>query len=432
MYTELIRGEMAAEDGGVAAATVVVREYDEGKDRAAVEEVENRCEVGPSGKLSLYTDLLGDPICRVRHSPAYLMLVAETVVVDGGGGGAGENERREIVGMIRGCIKTVTCGTKLTRNNNNCGNAKPLPLSTKLAYILGLRVSPLHRRMGIGVKLVRRMEAWFSENGAEYSYMATENDNVASVNLFTHKCGYSKFRTPSILVHPVFAHRVRVDKRVAVVELGPADAEVLYRRRFSTTEFFPRDIDSVLNNRLSLGTFLAVPRRWCSAASWPGAEEFLASPPESWAVISIWNCKEVFRLEVRGASRVRKAVAKTTRVVDRVFPWLRVPSVPEVFRPFGFHFLYGLGGEGPNAVSYVKALCGVAHNLAKARGCGVVATEVAGREPLRLGIPHWKSLSCAEDLWCIKRLGEDYSDGCVGDWTKSPPGLSIFVDPREF
>ncbi|KAL7090110.1 hypothetical protein ACP275_12G020300 [Erythranthe tilingii] len=429
MYTELIRGEMAAEGGGEA---VVVREYDEGKDRAAVEEVENRCEVGPSGKLSLYTDLLGDPICRVRHSPAYLMLVAEMVVVGGGGGGSGENERREIVGMIRGCIKTVTCGTKLTRNNNNGGNAKPLPLCTKLAYILGLRVSPLHRRMGIGVKLVRGMEAWFSENGAEYSYMATENDNVASVNLFTHKCGYSKFRTPSILVHPVFAHRVRVDKRVAVVELGPADAEVLYRRRFSTTEFFPRDIDSVLNNRLSLGTFLAVPRRWCSAASWPGAEEFLASPPESWAVISVWNCKEVFRLEVRGASRVRKAVAKTTRVVDRVFPWLRVPSVPEVFRPFGFHFLYGLGGEGPNAVSYVKALCGVAHNQAKARGCGVVATEVAGREPLRLGIPHWKSLSCAEDLWCIKRLGEDYSDGCVGDWTKSPPGLSIFVDPREF
>ena len=80
----------------------------------------------------------------------------------------------------------------------------------------------------------------------------------------------------------------------------------------------------------------------------------------------------------------------------------------------------------------VKALCGYAHNLAKERGCGVVATEVSSREPLRLGIPHWKRLSCAEDLWCMKRLGEDYSDGSVGDWTKSPPGLSIFVDPREF
>lgn len=56
-------------------AAVVVREYNAKKDRRAVEEVENRCEVGPSGKLSLYTDLLGDPICRVRHSPASLMLV---------------------------------------------------------------------------------------------------------------------------------------------------------------------------------------------------------------------------------------------------------------------------------------------------------------------------------------------------------------------
>ena len=33
---------------------------------------------------------------------------------------------------------------------------------------------------------------------------------------------------------------------------------------------------------------------------------------------------------------------------------------------------------------------------------------------------------------CIKRLGEDYSDGSVGDWTKSPPGVTVFVDPREF
>ncbi|KAI3462694.1 hypothetical protein Pfo_019357 [Paulownia fortunei] len=427
MYID-IGGEMVVEGGVVAV--VVVREYDAKKDCRAVEEVENRCEVGPSGKLSLYTDLLGDPICRVRHSPAYLMLVAEMVVV----GGGEDKERREIVGMIRGCIKTVTCGTKLSRNGKNCSSKppEPLPVYTKLAYILGLRVSPSHRRMGIGLKLVRRMEEWFGENGAEYSYMATENDNQASVKLFTQKCGYSKFRTPSILVQPVFAHRVRIDKRINIIKLSPSDAEVLYRRRFSTTEFFPRDIDSVLNNKLSLGTFLAVPSGSYEAGSWPGAAEFLLGQPESWAVLSVWNCKDVFRLEVRGASRLRKALAKTTRVVDRAFPWLHLPSVPEVFRPFGFHFMYGLGGEGPNAAKYIKALCGLAHNFAKERGCGVVATEVASREPLRSGIPHWKSLSCAEDLWCVKRLGEDYSDGSVGDWTKSPPGLSIFVDPREF
>lgn len=286
------------------------------------------------------------------------------------------------------------------------------------------------RRMGIGLKLVRKIEEWFGENGAEYSYMATENDNQPSVSLFTQKCGYTKFRTPSILVQPVFAHRLTISNRVTIIKLRPADAESLYRRRFSSTEFFPRDIDAVLNNKLSLGTFLAVPSR--SHESWSGADEFLASPPESWAVLSVWNCQDVYKLEVRGASRVRMALAKTTRVLDRAFPWLRIPSVPEVFRPFGFHFLYGLGGEGPNAVKMIKALCCWAHNLAQESGCGVVATEVANREPLRLGIPHWERLSCAQDLWCIKRLGEDYSDGSVGDWTKSPPGLSIFVDPREF
>lgn len=287
------------------------------------------------------------------------------------------------------------------------------------------------RRMGIGTKLVCKMEEWFRENGAEYSYMATENDNKASIHLFTHKCGYSKFRTPTILVQPVFAHRARVTSRVTILKLTPADAEALYRRRFSTTEFFPRDIDAILNNKLNLGTFVAVPRGSYTAESWPGADEFLARQPGSWAALSVWNCKDVFSLEVRGASSLSKVFAKTTRVVDRALPWLQLPSIPKVFSPFGIHFLYGLGGEGPLAVKFTKALCRFGHNLAKDSGCGVVATEVASREPLRLGIPHWKSLSCEEDLWCIKRLGEDYSDGSVGDWTKSPPGLSIFVDPRE-
>ncbi|XP_009780724.1 putative N-acetyltransferase HLS1 isoform X3 [Nicotiana tabacum] len=338
--------------------------------------------------------------------------------------------------MIRGCIKTVTCGKKLSRNAKNSSDSikphpQPLPLFTKLAYILGLRVSPSHRRMGIGLKLVCEMEEWFRVNGAEYSYIATENDNQASIKLFTHKCGYSKFRTPSILVQPVFAHRARVSSRVTIIKLSPTDAETLYRRRFSTTEFFPRDIDSILYNKLNLGTFLAVPKGHYSAQTWPGVDEFLASQPQSWAVLSVWNCKDVFNLEVRGASRMTQILAKTTRLVDRAFPWLKVPSVPEVFRPFGLHFLYGLGGEGPLAEKLTKSLCDFAHNLAKESRCSVVATEVASREPLRLAIPHWKKLSCAEDLWCMKRLGEDYSDGSLGDWTKSLPGLSIFVDPRE-
>uniref|UniRef100_A0A2P2Q3Y2 N-acetyltransferase n=1 Tax=Rhizophora mucronata TaxID=61149 RepID=A0A2P2Q3Y2_RHIMU len=402
---------------------IVVREFDSSKDVVGVEEVERSCEAGPSGKLSLFTDLLGDPICRVRNSPAFLMLVAEL-------GG-------EIVGMIRGCIKTVTCGKKLSRqmkcssSSSNDSTTKPVPVYTKAAYILGLRVSPPHRRMGIGLKLVNRIEEWFRQNGAEYAYLATENENQASVKLFTDKCGYSKFRTPYILVNPVFAHRVSVSNRATVIKLAPREAEILYRLRFSTTEFFPRDIDSVLNNKLSLGTFLAVPRGTYRPHSWSGVDSFLSDPPESWAILSVWNCKDAYTLEIRGLSRVKRTFAKTTRVADKLLPFLRLPSIPDVFRPFGVHFLYGLGGEGPRAAQMVKALCGYAHNLAKERGCAVVAAEVSSCEPLRLGIPCWKMLSF-NDLWCIKRLQTDYSDGSVGDWTKSPSDLSIFVDPREF
>ena len=54
---------------------VVVREYDEEKDCKKAVELERRCEVGPSAKLSLFTDLLGDPLCRIRNSPYFLMLV---------------------------------------------------------------------------------------------------------------------------------------------------------------------------------------------------------------------------------------------------------------------------------------------------------------------------------------------------------------------
>ncbi|KAH1250041.1 putative N-acetyltransferase HLS1-like [Glycine soja] len=399
---------------------VSVREFDPNNDREGVEAVERICEVGPNGKLSLFTDLHGDPICRVRNSPTFLMLIAEI--------------GQETVGMIRGCIKTVTCGKKLHRQGKSNTETEPkqVPIYTKLAYILGLRVSPHHRRMGIGFKLVQSMEEWFRDNGAEYAYMATEKDNVASVKLFTDKCGYSKFRTPCILANPVFAHHVRISNKVTIIELSPNDAELLYRSKLATTEFFPRDVDSVLGNRLSLGTFLAVPRVGSyQPDTWSGSARFLLDPPPSWAILSVWNCKDVFTLEVKGVSRVKKTLAKTTRVLDRVFPWLRLPSVPNFFEPFGFLFLYGLGGEGPQAQQMLRALCGFAHNLAKDRGCEVVATEVSSQEPLRCAIPHWKMLSCEEDLWCIKRLGEDYSDGSLGDWTKSPPGFSIFVDPRE-
>lgn len=40
-------------------------------------------------------------------------------------------------------------------------------------------------------------------------------------------------------------------------------------------------------------------------------------------------------MEIKGASLTRRLATKATCVVDMALPWLRIPYVPEVFRPFG-------------------------------------------------------------------------------------------------
>jgi hypothetical protein len=51
-----------------------IRSYDVQVHRAGVEELERRCEVGPTERV-LCIDTMGDPICRIRNSPMCKMLV---------------------------------------------------------------------------------------------------------------------------------------------------------------------------------------------------------------------------------------------------------------------------------------------------------------------------------------------------------------------
>ena len=46
---------------------VVIRSYDRERDRERFEKLERNCE--------FKTDVLGDPLCRIRNSPTYEMLV---------------------------------------------------------------------------------------------------------------------------------------------------------------------------------------------------------------------------------------------------------------------------------------------------------------------------------------------------------------------
>ncbi|XP_059645372.1 probable N-acetyltransferase HLS1 [Cornus florida] len=393
---------------------VVVREYDEERDKAAVEELERRCEVGGQlGKApSFVTDLMGDPLCRVRNFLFHVMLVAEY------------GAEKEIGGVIRGCIKTVTRG-----KNDSSG----FPLYVKLAYILGLRVSPTHRRLGIGSKLVQHLEEWCKKNGADFAYMATDCSNKPSINLFTLKYEYVKFCNPTMLVHPVHAHYKPIDSSIAIVQLSPQFTESIYLRVFANSQFFPKDIDVIINNKLNLGTFMAMPKKYLP--KWYTQSGTL---PPSFAILSVWNTKEVFKLQVKGVSALTYACCVGSRVLDNLMPWLRLPSIPNVFRQFGVYFLYGLHMEGKGASRLMKSLCDFAHNMARDDdGCGALVAEVGQRDPVREAIPHWRKFSWVEDLWCIKKLttATQEANGSCGpsDWCKSQPSSSvIFVDPRDF
>ncbi|KAJ4959488.1 hypothetical protein NE237_026599 [Protea cynaroides] len=391
---------------------VRVREYNKEKDREAVEEMESRCELGLQGKPSISTDLMGDPTCRIRHSPSYTMMVAEY------------GEEKEIVGVIRGCIKTVTRGKKTM---TSC------PIYAKVAYILGLRVLPTYRRLGIGRMLVEKLEEWCKKEGAQYAYMATDCTNEASINLFTLKCAYVKFRSPTVLVQPVHAHSKPIGPGITIVRLALQLAESIYRQVFTNSEFFPEDINVILSKKLNLGTFMALPKG--TLQKWDPKSGNL---PPCFAILSVWNSKEVFKLQVKGVSALKYALCVGSRILDAWMPWLRIPSIPDVFRPFGVYSLYGLHMEGGKGASrLMKSLCAFAHNMASDDpGCGALVAEVGRMDPVREAVPHWRRFSWIEDLWCMKKLStvEDEDETCgVPNWITSRPSSSvIFFDPRDF
>ncbi|KAK1426853.1 hypothetical protein QVD17_15533 [Tagetes erecta] len=380
----------------MAFEDIKVRSYDVDLDRARLELLERRCEVGPSQHVFLFTDTMGDPISRIRNSPLYIMLVAEL--------------NHELIGAIQGSIKVVTM--------------KDL---AKVGYILGLRVSPLHRRKGIGTSLVQHLEEWFIGNQVDYAYMATEKDNNASVNLFVNKLGYVKFRTPAILVYPVKSQPLKISSKIEIFKINEENAEYLYRRYMGLTEFFPSDIDKVLRNKLSLGTWVACDQ---------GARDQFGQNgnfPTNWAMLSVWDSGGLFKLRIEKAPISCLVYSKVLKVVDKVFACFNMPALLcNVFEPFGFYFLYGLHQEGPVSGTMVRALCKYVHNMARVGvDCKMVVTEVGSYdERVRPQIPHWRLLSCLEDLWCIKTLKSEERES-VNELAIIPHTTPLFVDPRE-
>ncbi|KAI4305312.1 hypothetical protein L6164_028684 [Bauhinia variegata] len=382
----------------------IIRSYEGQSDKAQVEDLERRCEVGPTESIFLFTDSMGDPICRIRNSPMYKMLVAEL--------------DKELVGVIQGSIKVVTI---------HCHS--PMDLA-KVGYVLGLRVSPHHRRRGVAASLIQRLEEWFTSNDVDYAYMATEKDNQASVRLFVDKFGFAKFRTPAILVNPVNHHSFKISPNIEIARLKIEQAESLYRRFMGATEFFPNDIDKILRNKLSLGTWVAYFKG--DSNGW-GDFGSNGQVPNSWAMLSVWNSGEVYKLRVGKAPFSCLLFTKSWRLIDKIFPCLKLPTLPDFFNPFGFYFMYGVYHEGPFSGKLARGLCQFVHNMvakSKDESCKIIVTEVGGRDELKHHIPHWRSLSCPEDFWCIKALKKEGTK-TFHELTKTPSTRALFVDPRE-
>ncbi|KAF0906069.1 hypothetical protein E2562_009076 [Oryza meyeriana var. granulata] len=430
------------EEEKMAGNLVRVREFIM-EDLPAVEELERLCQAGLSSDqgyngggddannknskkkekkkkkrgMSLYVEQIGDPFARVRHAPDHVILVAEY----------GDDE--QVVGVIKACVRMVS------RGGSSWRKAKTKKY-VKAACLLGLRVSPSHRRLGIATELVRRAEAWCAARGAAYATMATTASNAASLSLFEGRFAYARFRRPLFLGHPVHRHRARVPRAHRVLQLAPPFAAAAYAALFPPTpatdaaEFVPADLPALLAHKLTRGTYLAVERSPADAAR----------RPTSFAVLSVYDATRSLSFRVGGAPPLLRASLAAARALDRRAPWLHVPSVPDVFRPFGAYLLYGLHMSGPSGPALLRTLCRHAHNVARKNPtCAVVAADIGPNDPAAAAVPHWPRFSCDEDVWCIKKLSSVATNGNAGDdavvdddWTTAPPPAVLFVDPREF
>lgn len=54
---------------------VLIREFNEERDMKVVEKLERNCEIGSRQGLSILTNMMGDPLCRIRLYPIRVMLV---------------------------------------------------------------------------------------------------------------------------------------------------------------------------------------------------------------------------------------------------------------------------------------------------------------------------------------------------------------------
>ncbi|KAI3861751.1 hypothetical protein MKW92_045805 [Papaver armeniacum] len=353
------------------------------RDIEVVEELEKVCETIEScskgRNAPIITNIMGDPLFRIRFYKYHVLLIAEMV------------ENGEVVGVIRGCIKYIRSGADQGTNRS----------TVKMGCILGLRVSPKHRQNGIGLKLVKCAENWAIQNGAQYTCMAAEEGNIASTNLFK-----------------------KSSRKIIIQKLSVEQAISLYKTQFGSKQFFLP----------SIGTWVS----YFKDENWVGLNgkdnnsnshgEFIEKAPGSWAMISIWNkTSDVYKLKI-GKRETSFLHCFNGSKEAKIFHCFR-KSFFSLLRQksSGFILAYGLHGEGKSG--RIDAIF--------MEGCKLIITELGVDDPLREHLPQGPSMSFTNDIWYLKKVnGSTSEDASGGDEMESllneKPLTNLFVDPRDF
>lgn len=56
---------------------VLIREFNEDRDIEVVGKLERDCDIGSKKGISIFTNMIDDPFCRIRFYPLHVMLVGE-------------------------------------------------------------------------------------------------------------------------------------------------------------------------------------------------------------------------------------------------------------------------------------------------------------------------------------------------------------------
>ncbi|GJM90387.1 hypothetical protein PR202_ga06664 [Eleusine coracana subsp. coracana] len=394
-----------------------VREFDVGRDLRAVGELERRCQVGMSGDqnpddnggarkkktkkgMSLYVEQIGDPFSRIRHAPDHVILVAEY------------GDEEEIVGVIKACTRMVS--RVKTKKKQGFSSSKQQCQFVKVPRDR-LGAGPPRR---VVERVPRRVARHHGHHRVERGVAGALHRPALRLRSLPPPRVPGPPGPPPPGPPPAGPPRPPPPPPLAAAAyaalLPPAAAE-----------FQPADLPALLAHKLTLGTYLAIER------SGPGP----ACGPPSYALLSVWDATRSLRLRVGGAPTLLRASLAAARALDRNAPWLQLPSVPDIFRPFGTYLLYGLRMSGPEGPALLRTLCRHAHNVARKNpACAVVAADLGPDDPAAAAVPHWPRFSSDEDVWCIKKLranGGNASDD-DDDWTTASPAGVLFVDPREF